>query len=285
MRYYEIPKKYNYPISYLGLNSRLINLEDQLKKIKAINIPLLEKIQSKINETRDTKNFKVPYEVIYSDITDFKNEYKRALNEVNKFTRIYSKGLRGEDMAIEYIDNFKGEWNYIQSANINVLGQNIENDCIIISKYGVYTIEIKSIGNNRETLNFDKLGRTTRLDRRGNVIDELDILGQSSRHLALLKKYFCERFEFIVPVEQIVLIASNINIKNKSPIPVLGINTLYPYISNNRISLNQEEEDLIYKDLIYNLNEEKAYAIKDFANVLNENYINIMKSVKQELIK
>lgn len=283
MKYYKIPKKYNFKSVNLSANNRLVFVSEQLTNIEKLNTKLLKGYQEKFKKLISENRSPAAMHTISSDIVEFLHKISFAREELYKLNRIYSKGASGEDTVHEYLVNYRERWIPLQNVNLNIEGNRIENDFILIDPSGIYTLEVKNIGNYREKLIFDEYGRTIREDKHGNVISQSDILAQSNRHLALLQRFIASKISYELPLEQLVIIASDVKVVNKSLLTVIGTNNIYPYITNKASVISKENMNELQKIFLASMVDEKNYPVMDYYSILKENYTLILMSIKELL--
>ncbi len=209
--YYTLPKKYNYHFKYLDNNQGLNFLKEQLDKLNFFNLDILTRYKTYF----DTFSDNMEAAVISNDIKKFLFELTKVKSSIYKQYNIISKGSRGEDKVRNTIYSFDNEWKIISNARLIVEGNSIENDFILIDESGISTIEVKNIGSYNETLNIDSLGRVIRLNKFNQEIETYDMIFQSNRHLAYLKKFINNKFDYSIPVNSFIVISSNIKVTLK----------------------------------------------------------------------
>ena len=279
MKSYLVPKKYNYYYKSLDNNSGVKFLKEQINSIEQYKIDLLEKYRTFLQSSSDL----VEPMAIVNDIKQFIIERKRAEKNLYRAYNIASKGARGEDKVKDIIYTFDNEWHVISNARLNIEGNNIENDFVIIDESGISTIEVKNIGSSSEKLIIDKLGRVKRVSRFNEEIETVDIISQGNRHLGYLKRFIDKNIDYKVPVNSYIVIASNIRIINKSDFNIIGPNQIYNIIKAQPRVIDTDKVEEVYNLIYDNLIEGHKYQYVDYISVLEENYKLILLSIKEYL--
>lgn len=280
MESYKVPKKYNYEYINLDTNSGINFLSKQKEEIKKFRIDLLKTYKMKLELINN-----VAADIISGDINSFLLERKKAEENIFKSFNKLSKGMHGEDKVRDIIYQYDGEFKILRNATFSVEGNKIENDFIIVDESGINTIEVKDIGSSSEKLIIDKYDRVSRVNKNNFEIENYDMIQQSNRHLAYLNKFIDNKFTFDVPVNSIIVIASNIKIINEGSSNIIGPNQIYNAIKLQNKIINQEQIKLVYKELSDNLIDNIKYSYIDYITVLNRNYNLILKSIKELFIK
>ena len=280
MESYKVPKKYNYEYINLDTNSGINFLSKQKEEIKKFRIDILKTYKMKLELINN-----VAADIISGDINSFLLERKKAEENIFKSFNKLSRGMHGEDKVRDIIYQYDGEFKILRNATFSVEGNKIENDFIIVDESGINTIEVKDIGSSSEKLIIDKYDRVSRVNKNNFEIENYDMIQQSNRHLAYLSKFIDDKFTFDVPVNSIIVIASNIKIINEGSSNIIGPNQIYNAIKLNNKKINQEQIKLVYKELSNNLIDNIKYSYIDYITVLNRNYNLILKSIKELFIK
>lgn len=280
MESYKVPKKYNYEYINLDTNSGINFLSKQKEEIKKFRIDILKTYKMKLELINN-----VAADIISGDINSFLLERKKAEENIFKSFNKLSKGMHGEDKVRDIIYQYDGEFKILRNATFSVEGNKIENDFIIVDESGINTIEVKDIGSSSEKLIIDKYDRVSRVNKNNFEIENYDMIQQSNRHLAYLNKFIDNKFTFDVPVNSIIVIASNIKIINEGSSNIIGPNQIYNAIKLQNKIINQEQIKLVYKELSDNLIDNIKYSYIDYITVLNRNYNLILKSIKELFIK
>lgn len=279
MKSYLIPKKYKYYYKSLDNNSGVKFLKEQIEIISTFKLDLLEKYKVFLESSSDN----VEPLTIVNDINQFIAELKKVEHSLYKAYNISSKGAIGEDKVRDIIYTFNSEWEILSNATLNIEGNKIENDFIIFDESGISTIEVKNIGSSSDKLKIDELGRVIRLNRFNKEVETFDMVLQGNRHLAYLKRFIDKTFNFNIPVNSYILIASNIRIDNKSNFNIIGPNQIYNVIKAQTKTLDKDKCKEVYNTLLDNLVEGTKYQYTDYISVLEENYKLILLSINEYL--
>lgn len=277
MIYYALPKKYDYRYKNLENNHGLLFLKEQLDKINSFNLEILNKSKIYLNTSSDT----FVSQIIIDDINDFIKQLEIAKKEIYRQYKIYSKGAIGENNVSDIIYSYDNEWKIISNARLIIEGNSIENDFIVISKAGLFTIEVKNIGNSSENLKIDKLGRVARYNKFNKEIETYDMIMQSNRHLAYLNKFINVNIDYKVPVRSLIVIASNIKVNNKSEFLIVGPNQIYNVINSYSNLLEDYKLAEVNNLILNNIVSNTTYNFIDYIPILEKNYKLILLSIKE----
>lgn len=272
-------KKYKYGFKKLNSNNGIVFLKEQLGEFNKFNIDLLSKYINYIDSSSDLNEFMS--NLVIKDIKKFILEIENAKNSLYKEYNGLSKGAFGENKAKDVIYTYEDEWNILSNARLNIEGNKIENDFILIDETGVSTIEVKNIGGYTDTLKIDSLGRAFLLNKFKKEINSYDIIHQANRHQAYLKRFLNKNLNYTGPISSYIVIASKVKIKNESEFNVIGINRIYPTIKANKKVLNSEEINNIHSLILNNLIDSTSYSYTDYISTLEENYRLILMSIKE----
>lgn len=274
-----VPKKYNYSNKLLSLNEGVNFLQEQINRFNDFNLDLLIKYKAFFKKNEKLKNDANTL-IVINDITTFLIEYNAAKEQLFKCFNRVSKGAYGEDKTRDIISTFEGQWKVLRNANFSFEGNRIENDFVIVDESGITTIEVKNVGNHYDTLYVDKLGRAYITKGKFGGKTNFPVIEQSNRHLGYLIKLIKKNFNFDIPVQSIIVMSSDIKVKNDSTFRIIGNNQIYDTIKSQEQVLDQHKTKLVYDFLFDNLIDSKKYNYPDFLSNLSVNYNLILQSLK-----
>ena len=205
-------------------------------------------------------------------------------NRVNQELSLYNNIINLSNIRLEVLDN-------------NNTIQSIENDNILLTKNGIFVLEIKNFG---EIGNYDiiieKDGRWLRKNKyNGETTVIKNVTKQNNRHIAFLNKFINEginrSFDDYIEVEGIVVIANEkMTIENyNNNQNIFRDSELYSYIKSQEVKFKIDELEKI-RDLILSKNlPPKRYPIFDYSGEIIENikmleaYLNDYENVDNKL--
>ena len=205
-------------------------------------------------------------------------------NRVNQELSLYNNIINLSNIRLEVLDN-------------NNTIKSIENDNILLTKNGIFVLEIKNFG---EIGNYDiiieKDGRWLRKNKyNGETTVIKNVTKQNNRHIAFLNKFINEginrSFDDYIEVEGIVVIANEkITIENyNNNQNIFRDSELYSYIKSQEVKFKIDELEKI-RDLILSKNlPPKRYPIFDYSGEIIENikmleaYLNDYENVVNKL--
>lgn len=230
-------------------NAEKIREYTSLRKFCTKYIPQL----TERNFNIETLNNMYPYYISQKACISFKENW----SNLNKMYSVLSRGINGEEKVNEVLRLFDDR---IRILKDYVWG--CEHDFIIITPYGISTIEVKNLRGDyilTETgilkcLSSDKIGMK-------------DVAFQSKKHIETLRRNLkdCSAFSADIPLQEIICSAEpNFTIKNDYHyIPVCYYNTVDKILLPNegRTVLSNEAMDEIYKYLLANQGEPFKYDV------------------------
>lgn len=201
--------------------------------------------------------------------------YRNAANEwyeeFQKEYNIIKTGYEGERKVEAEIGQYEFQFNALTNIRLEVRGNSIENDLIVVSRYGVYVIEIKNYGSTgKYGLHIDKDGRWNKVigNKREPVSSPIE---QNERHALYLEEFLNKNLKRnmdtseYIKVKNIVVIANDeVDIENESDNTVIRYNNLTNFIRKADIYMSQEDVDSITEIIYKNALQTKKYPIRNF---------------------
>ncbi len=201
--------------------------------------------------------------------------YRNAANEwygeFQKEYNIIKTGYEGERKVEAEIGQYEFQFKTLANIRLEVRGNSIENDLIVVSQYGVYVVEIKNYGSSgKYGLHIDKDGRWNKV--MGNKREPISSpVEQNERHALYLEEFLNKNFKRnmdtneYIKVKNIVVIANDeVDIENESGNTVIRYNNLTNFIRKADIYISQEDVDSITEIIYKNALETKKYPIRNF---------------------
>lgn len=225
-----------------------------------------------IHERKELKNIIETLGTFLSNRKDYiKNEFDSC-----------KAGLNGEEVVNQELDIHS---NLINLKNIRISdsqGNISQCDNIIISKNGIFIIEVKNYGENgKYSILVDNTGRWTA--KSGRVIRAIDSpVQQNTRHLAVLNRKLKEELGFENILSEGIISISNdvLNLINESDSLIVRPSMIYDVISNRRNFNLSEEDQLKIKNFILDNNiGEKRYPIYPVKGEFNKEFLDIMDAL------
>ncbi|WP_168190100.1 nuclease-related domain-containing protein [Caloramator sp. E03] len=288
-------------LNNLILSIKQINEDAEFKNMNIILQPHLELINNIFrinNEIKHKINIDVLEDLnIHSKIMNINNilhnynNYLRNMSEVFKNDYFSIKvGIEGEEAVNRQLAIYNDILHNYSNVRFEVDGISIENDNLIVSPFGVFSLEVKNLGiTSNFSIKIEKDGRWKRIYNNGREEIMKNITEQTYRHVGLVQKMINNKLkekgysgEYIQVQTLIVFANENVNIINDSDIPVLRVSNIYHSIVNNS---KQKLDENIIKLILEIIEEErlelKKYEIdeiseylKNLAYTLNEKMIN-----------
>ena len=164
---------------------------------------------------------------IINEVRDYRFHDKRIRNEVvNRFInncytmvskiKCEKSGLQGEKIANYSLDNIKEEHVVLRNLELDDNGKKTEIDFIVITRYGIFILEIK---NTRNNVIIDDKGNYYSISRNNNKIYDKNIGIKCNNRKSLLEKVikqskFSNALEHKEIQQIVVFTNTQINVKN-----------------------------------------------------------------------
>lgn len=255
----------------------LINYKEKVKNTfscdveKLYDINEISNLKDMIEIIKEIESLVYENKNIYSDIIDILpvnsleygrilEQYKIYINQRNKEINLLKNSLQigkdGEDRIDKYLKPYDDEIINLSGIRLEVEGNSIENDNILITRRGIFVLEVKNIGSTGSyNIKIEKDGRWSKEFTNGkSEIINFDATTQNDRHVVYLKRFINKKLnrdiDNYIDIEGLVIIANNkINIENYSEQPVYRMQEIYRHISKHDI-LFTGKEMLEIKDII-----------------------------------
>ena len=291
-------KDLNFNIENIEPNTLWFDNNEKEEKVSEILNELEEKFSSVLDDSRNLVfNPREHNEKIYNFSKDcreylllheaIKNHFNYLIRKRFSYYRNHIKsaeaGRIGEELINDTLDLYDNFYT-LKSIRLEVEDnkgnmQSIESDNIIISKYGVFVLEVKNFGMLSDyDIIIERDGRwLKRYLNTGNVATMKNATDQNNRHIIYLNKLINKTLNRsmtdYIEVDGIVVIANNkVRITNNSDNQnIFRISELYSYIKKQPVVLTQEEMDKIKDVLESNNLEPLKFPINDYRYELEQN--------------
>lgn len=167
-------------LSLIEKNKYYKNILDFTNKICS-NIPDYENIEDK--ESRNAENV----------CKDFYEQY----DKLKKYIHISENGLKGERYTYNALKMLDYKVEILQNINLYLGNEIIENDIIVITESGVFTLEVKYISNKTATITEQGL------------LGNKNIVEQSRKHIHSLNRLFVDTKYAYIPVYSIIVFSND----------------------------------------------------------------------------
>ena len=219
--------------------------------------------------------------IFYAQIMVLLNEYLKCKDKLMSDEMEGLKlGVKGEEIVNSHLKMYGDEIINLSNIRLEVEGNSIENDNILLTPYGIFVLEVKNFGSTGSySLKISKDGKWSKLFKNGTTESiEYDATLQNERHARYLQRHInkvlnrTSEDKDYIKVHGLVIIANNeIDIDNDSEQPVFRISEIYRQVSKNKSIFNREEllhiEKIITK---YNL-PPKKFPRYDYLSEMKEN--------------
>ena len=161
--------------------TKLRTYADLIEKDKLNGIPFepIEPILKKRAIDKETIHNKLREVMIVQNI------YHNAVKELEADEGIMGAGLTGEKNVNKELDMYKDMFVNIPNVRFEVDGQTVESDNILISKKGIFTVEVKNFSpKGNYGLHITKDGQWLKVLENGRTEPMKDVASQMNRHIA-----------------------------------------------------------------------------------------------------
>lgn len=219
------------------------------------------------------------------------NLVNSRFNYINKQIEITQIGNEGEAYVNKEMDKYEYFYNLpnirLEIKDKNGKIQSIESDNILITRYGVFVLEVKNYASKGQyNLIIERDGRWLREYKNKKEVHQ-SATSQNDRHVILLTKYINQLLnkgiDSYINVDGIVVIANNIiNIMNYSENQkVFRCDEIYNYIIKQPVKLTEYEMNLIRDALIKDKLPPKEYEFYDHREELYYNLSRFYEFIKE----
>lgn len=212
-------------------------------------------------------------------LTIIDNYYDKRKQTLLNLKKPLDLGLDGEKFVDEYLKIYEDEIINLSNMRLEVEGDSIENDNILITRKGIFILEVKNIGSSGSySILVESDGRWIKQFNGRSEVIEFNAVEQNDRHIAILQKFINSKLNRSIQqnnylkAEGIVVIANNsLDIKNESMQNIYRVSEVYRYINRFDDVLSYEEmveiKELILKE---NLGPKK-YPVLDYKYEIKNN--------------
>lgn len=218
---------------------------------------------------------------LYGPITFLADQYlSRKMKLISDELAIIQLGIKGEEIVNSHLKMYDDEIINLPNIRLEVEGNSIENDNILLTPYGIFVLEVKNFGSTGSySLKISKDGKWYKLFKNGTTESiEYDATLQNERHARYLQRYINKLLnrtpedKDYIKVQGLVIIANNeIDIDNDSEQPIFRISEIYRQVSKNDLIFSKEEllniKNIIVKDNL----PPKKFPKYDYLSEINEN--------------
>jgi hypothetical protein len=192
--------------------------------------------------------------------------------------KIINAGLAGEKRLEQELDMYKDVWNPLYNVRLEVDGNSVESDAIIVCAKGIFTLEAKNFSSSGSyQIRITKDGQWQKVFSSGKVEPMKDVVSQANRHVAFKQRFINDSLqkkgisEDYIPVQSIIVIANdNVIIENESDSPVIRISQIYNFIQKQPVTLTSNLVDEITKLLKENTLPAKPFPHRSYEKELEQ---------------
>lgn len=256
------------------IENRYSKYDDYIKKLRSSENPIehiivnqdftYEEIESEIRTfyLEGNEDALEGLKNLYDNFVILGNRYlsilKSIVENIETNKNLYkglARGKSGEDFTYEYLRSvLPRDWELLRNVNVAYNGQQRENDLILISNKGIFTIEVKNYMAGSITVKND--GKVIHNIGNGVADESRSVIEQSESHVAFITRFMEENSKinhkkWYEVVHGTVVISNNeMEVDNQSSYPIFRVALLRQYILNNFDDVFTDEEVQELKDLL-----------------------------------
>lgn len=155
-------------------------------------------------------------------------------------------GEGGERRVADTLRGYSDQIILLPNIRLEVEGESIENDFILLSPYGIYVLEVKNLGSGGGySLRIEKDGRWSKVyGQRTEIMS--NVVAQNERHILYLEKHINQKLERplddYIRVQGMVVLANDVvDIFNESDDLVVRYTNIMSTIRNRPIIMKEAE--------------------------------------------
>lgn len=288
----------NNEVEKLAYMSQATTFGSVLKQIENYLNPMYnQQILNSLNQYEiNSKNALIPLNALYNELSKyeisyesmyhfhrllkhFNVKYQEAYDYMSKETKIIGAGVSGEQRVNNELEMYDYIWKYFSNVRFEFDGQSAESDNIIISKKGIFTVEVKNYSpNGNYGIWITKDGQWLKEYPNGHLEQMNNVTSQMNRHIAIKQKLINKEWskhygenhtQFLL--KPIFVIANDtIRITNDSDLPIMRISQIYHYIMKHPDVFTNEEVDTLCNIIKDNMLPLKKYELNLYADNLEQ---------------
>lgn len=235
----------------------------------------------------------IPAELIkdnYSIVRDYQSYYLGVREHYEKNMKIVESGVKGEDRMDKELMSFSrnNEFYYLKNIMLKYGEKSFETDFLVISKHGIFSLEVKNIGSNGNLMiRITPDGQWLKVLSKGNVLPMQDVSSQVNYHISmtegLLRNYKETTGKEVPEVKPVIILANNnVLLENQANLPIYRVSQFIHQMRSEPVVLNEQEMKDIYEWLQQYEAPQKSYEVLNYNVKLKEAYA-VLVEVEQQV--
>lgn len=218
----------------------------------------------------DVSSFYISESIGYRIYEAYEKKYYDYIYNENQhdYYRI-SNGVKGEQKLFDQLDTWKisEDFELLDNSVLEYNGKSFETDGLILSEFGLFSLEIKNIGEaSKSTILITEDGQWLKKESNtpfSNITDQVNY--HISMTEAMLRGYRNETGKEIPDLHSFIIIANeDVKIENNSDLKVYRIDTFINIIRNMERKYNMSDMKELKSWLEKHAIDEKGYSFEDF---------------------
>ena len=187
----------------------------------------------------------------FQELKNLYDAYKAANENFNSDIKGTRLGQAGEETVLKEFDFYRNQMKVLTNIRLEVNGQSVESDLIVVSPYGLFIIEVKNLGSSGSySIAIDRDGRWKKVMRNGKFKPMGSVSSQNVRHLHGVETVVNEAFGNTsgswIQAHSIIAFANDtVNIQNNSNNVVLRSSEIINEIRRHPIIFSEDEIEKI----------------------------------------
>lgn len=248
-----------------------ISLDEEKTNEKLVSKYLKERDNGDINISKWSRDFRHRNKPLINYLRNINNEYGKSAIE-REYKRIKA-GVEGEKLLEETLDLFDDRFKVLTNVRVVVNDTSAESDAVVVSPFGVVTIEAKNFGSEGTYgIHVSKDGKWTKVTNAGRA-EMKDTVAQSNRHVIYKQKLvnntlkdrgLSDEYGF-VDIDGIITIVNNIvELTNESDFPIKRVSHIYEYLRKQPKIYTDEQVETIYNIFKENMQPPQRFPSTDY---------------------
>jgi len=220
------------------------------------------------------------------------NEILEMMTSVINQYKSDEKGSIGEDIVNDHLEMYSDTITNYSNIRFEVDGESVETDNIVVGENGIFALEVKNYGNEKQIIRISRDGQWQRFSG-SRQIPMKNVMEQHNRHIAYMQKSINRELKdmgytvpyiFIVPM--IVFANDDVALENESDTIIIRTSNIYNNIRNHKteISLSSEIQSAIGEIINKNKKELKSYAVTSYKEAIVSKFENLINEYEEYCI-
>lgn len=294
---YQIPTSDKLPLErqyyyYEKKLQELLAIEDKVMNLN-VSFFLMDRVQEKFYNRMKGEKEGFPFDIFdnkYKITTEYQSYFLGVREFYKQRMNVVRSGVVGENRMDKELISFSrnNEFYYLKNAVLQYNGKSFETDFLIVSKHGIFSLEVKNIGaNGNLTIRIAPDGQWLKILGNGDKVPMQDVSSQVNYHISmtegLLQEYKRQKGKELPEVKPVIIIANNnVMLDNQANLPIYRVSQFIHEMRSLPVVFNEQEMKEIYNWFTQFEVEQKSYEVLDYNTKLIEVYETLLKVEDQK---